>query len=663
MAEQIEIVNFPNGRSEQLAFPEDWTEEQISAGVNRFYEAELDTPEDVPTLPPEGATESGTMQESTLMDQLISDAPKMAGGLALPLAAAPKLVQMGAVKGTAAAMGLAGLGGAGGEGYKTVYEHVTGSENAPDSSEEALKRVAIAGGEEAMFEGIGGMIFRGLGAAKTALAPKVNLVSRKLAQKFEESGGKFMVNQLTDNPIINTLADISHHAFFSKGVFDRAHKEQEAALVTMTNNMAEDISKRSLDLSDKQLGQLFLDTAQGGRVAHTGASKKLYNELDVLVGEREVVNTVQKKVLEMDSAGNMVTKTVDDVVKNMVDNAPVDMRTVKRAAIEELEILKRRWPKGNPAGNEQVTLLNNIIAQPDKMLFSDAAAVRSDYLTIVREMEEKLGAGKMKSTATKFESLVTDAMDKAASQQGDQAIQVAYRKASRFYKHGKEIFDNKFLAQMIIQNKKTPEAIAKHIFTDGRVTEITQVKKALRAAAKLDKTIDYDKVWKQMQSGYIENVLEKSASTAEGKVITASTLKGFFAKKTKFNTMKEVLNKEQRDSLFDFYSTVKKVEARPDGDLGMAVKFGQAGLIIGTLTLDWLDEGKIDNKGLGTAATLMFGPRVIARAMVNPKIVKMMTHAASTPVSMKSAAAKETVIELVGELTRIRSEMMDEEQQ
>jgi len=659
--QNVEIIRFPNGRTEQIRLPANLSVEERDRIINEFYNNEVDTAVDVPAAVHPNVENVGDIQESTITDQLISDAPRMIGGIGGAGAVMKKAAQLGPVAGTALSTTAAAFGGAVGETAKTVYEYVVGTEPENQSPEDALKRIAIAGGEEGLGEGIGGMIFRGLKLAKKAATPKVNQLTAELGRKFDEFGGKFMVQQLTDNAVVRTLSDVSQQAFFSSSVFKAAIKEQQKALTTMVSEAATAVSKRSVDLSDSQLGNLFLDTARGGRQAHISASQSMYKELDALVGERMVQREVQELVNTglVDASGKPITKVVTKVVDELMDNAPVDMRTIKLAAQDQLVVAARR---GNIAGQEQKALLNTIANLDDKMLYGDAAAIRSDLLTVVREMEEKLGAGKARATSIKYEKLITDAMDDAAENSGDSLIQSQYRKSSRFYKRGKEIFDNKFIAQMIIQNKKTPEAIGAHIFSNGRYTEIKQVKKALRTAAKLDPNISYDKVWKQMQGGFIEKMLDDSASLAEGKVLTANTLNSFFVKGKKRRTMQMVLNKEQISAIEKLKNTVRKIEEVPDGSLGMAVKFGQAGLIMGALTLDAFDDGSVDKKGILATTALLFGPRVIAKAMTDPKLIKKLTFGLTTRESTKSLAAKEVLIELGTELTRIRFELDDEEQ-
>jgi len=651
MADQIVPVELPSGRVERLSFPEEWNDEQIQNGIHQFIGQETDQPYDVPAAkPPEGVTHEQS-ELKTFSEEFKREIPKMVGGLTLPLAAFGKTAQMAPVAKSAALTAAAGLGGAGGEAYQTIYEWVTKQETAPKSPDESAKRIAMAGGEEALWELTGQSIFKLLQKLGSAMKPTIDPYMKELYKSLEKAGGHLTLPQMSDSKFIKFFGGISEHSIFGGSSFKTARKAQEKAVDRITGNMSKAIAKKSTDMSDQAIGELFLDASVKGRKAHTAAGQVLYNQLDTLIGQKEVVKNIQKEVSSniIDSSGQPLTRMINESVQTITDNAPVNLKTIKQAAKEQLSLLERQ---GNIAGEEQVKLLNTIASRPDKMLFSDANAIRSDLLTVTREMEDKLGAGKAKSTANKYMKLMTEAMDTAAKNSKDPAIIASYERANKFWSKGKEIFDNKFIGDLIVANKKQPARIGETIFRTGNVQEIVQTKKALRASAKLNKEVDYEKVWSEMQSGYLETLLHATKDT-KSHIVRSSPLQKLFLDRKKNRTLKAAFSKDQIDSIKKFTDMVQAVESKPDSKLGMLIQLTQAGAAGMVLTMN---TGGLGDNALG-AGTILLGPAVIARIMTRPKLMSSLVHASKMQASLSSEAAKKFAVKLSANVISIMNEV------
>jgi hypothetical protein len=631
-------VELPDGSIAE--FPEGMPQEEIQQAIAGFIGSVVETPPDMPVLPPTGAERKPTEPKGAL-ERFAGEIPALVGGIAGPLAVSGKAAQMAPAAGRALQVGAAAVGGAAGEAYKTLYQYVTDNEEAPQTSLEASERIAKAGGEQALYEIGGQAVIKGLQQLAKPFRPTIEASTKALGQEFQKFGGAFTIPQMAENNWIKTVGGLVEKSFTGSPFFKKAAERNRLALDAMGEDLATKVTGVvTKDLTDKQLGQLFLDTAGKGRVAHSSAANSLYKELDNLIGERELTNTITRMQQTglVDVAGNPIEKAVQDTVTVLKDNAPVDMRPMKKAAQGIIERMERTGAIG---GKEAKEILNTVSTRPDKMLFSDANVLRSDLLSVSREMEEKLGAGKAKKIAGDFASMSTEAMMKAAKDSGDPALLEAYQRANKFWAHGKEIFDNKFIGKLITQNRVNAEKIGESVFRDGNVTEILQAKKAVRAAAKLDKDVNADEVWRNMQSGYLNSLLAKSTDPGE-EMVRHQALNRLFLDPKKSRTLSAVFDAKQRNSIKAFQQIAKRIEQRPESQLSMVMQLSQAGTLGGLMAFKVIDPT--------TAATMTIGPAIISRMLTNPKTSKTLLSAMS--VRRNTTLGQQLATKLIAEATQ-----------
>lgn len=628
-------VELPTG--DLVEFPDSMSEDQINQAVLSHLQQEGQLPEDVPSPLPEGAGFGERPATRSDLDRFIADVPAMIGGIAGPLLATriPAIQQAGPAIQRAAQIAGAGVLGAVGETIQQVGEVITGRDDAPKTGGEIAKNILYAGGEQAAFEGLGQLAMK-LGAkALSAAKPTVKELNKSLAKKFGSEGGQFSLPQLTDAWWIHQLEGLSRGSLTGSGVFKRADVANVAAFKEMEDSLVKTITKRATsELSDTEIGNLFVNTVKGGRAAHSNAAGVMYSELDDLVAEKVIKHTLSKAQIP-------ATKEV------ITPKFFVETGGLKDIANKVKSQLTRTAQVG--AGEFDTTLVKRIGEINSNLSFHDAHFLRSNLLSMQRDLSGVVGGGRAKKLIGELVTTLDKSVETAAKSAGDDVFK-NFRAVDKFWKRGKETFDNKFIVNLLNADKKAPERIGETIFKTGNVKDILQVKKALKTAGKLDKNLDADLAWQSMQTGHLQSLLGK-VSDSEG-VVGGNKLLREFIDRRKGRTLSKVYSKEQRDKIIEFADVGRVIQAKPEGGLGMVMNLAQAGVVIDVAQAAATGGARLFDPV--EAASILIAPSVIARALTSPKLASMMTKARTTKVA--TTAGKQLATKLTAELLKLQAE-------
>lgn len=613
-------VELPDGNIAE--FPSDMPQEQIQTAVLGYLQNVGQYPEDVPLPDYQGSgagfnlNEGGTQIPQGAWDEFKRDIPALAGGIAVPLAVSkiPAVQAMGpAAQRTIQAVS-SGVGGVLGETGQVAKEYLMGEESAPETGVDAGKRIAGAGAEQMLFDGIGQIALKTAGYVGQAVKPKVSELSKVLAGKFQAEGGEFTAAQLSDSWWVQQLDALARGSLTGSGVFKKADTANTLAYKGMEEHLVKTISKKaSTELSDDELGRLFVNNVNGGRAAHSSAASVMYQNIDDLV---EAAGGIHVATGGMKSISDNALKQLDRVAN--VGSGDVDMR-----------------------------LLKQVSALPESLSFKDAHFLRSSLLSMQRDLEGVVGAGRAQRVIGDIVTDINKSMDAAAKNAGPEVSQ-AYASTNKFWRKGKQIFDNKFIANLINANKKNPERIGETIFRDGNVTEINAAKKALRSAARLDKNIEFDTTWHGMQSGYLQSLLGKVSD--QESVVTSSRLLKTFVDRKKGRTLEQAFTKEQRDRIIEFAMIGERLQKSPEAGLGMVMNLAQAGTIAGLVGFQVIDPTD--------AGVILLTPRLLAHALTSPKVTAMLVSAAKT--KYETTLGKQLATKLSAELVKINQEIEEQ---
>lgn len=615
------------------------TPEELYGAPTKISPEELyGTPQDVPL--PEQVTQylPDEPKEKDQWEEFKKDVPAMVGGIVGPIVTSKM--------GPAYQVFAAGIGGILGETFQKTTEVMRGEDVPPM---EFATDVGTAGVEQAAFEKIGQVALKLGGAAWARLHPEKTKEAKGVQDLFKSYGGDFTLPQQTDSWVIQQLEGLSKGSLTGSGVFKAADATNDIAFKSMQDDLSKIIAKRATaNLTDEQVGNLVLHTLKGGRAAHSNIAGDMYSSFDAMVAPKTILKeAVEKQATDLvDSTGKTITRDVLRTVEETVGGAPVDITPIKRYAFSELESLKELNNIG--AGDVGKQLLDQLAGLQDNLFFSSAHELRSNLLSMSRDLKDVVGAGKARNVINNIVEVANKTMDASASRAGKDVYK-QYKAIDKFYRMGKEAFDNDFIAKMVIQNKHEPARIGEVVFKDGNVQDIKSMKRAIAYAAKLEPTLNKSKVWHSLQSGYVESLISKSMSP-DG-TIRPDTLMKTFTDRKKYRTLQHAFTTEQRTAIRNFAQVGQIINKRPEGGLGMVMQLAQGSAIVGIAT------GHVD---VPEAAAIFLGPRLLAKALTSPKTARLMTSALRT--QGKTANGIKLTTKLIAEVTKLQLEDEKEQQ-
>lgn len=580
-------------------------------------------------------------RERSLMDEIVRDAPAIIGSIVAPL-----LTSKGGAIGK---MFAAALGGVAGKSATIGSEVMRGKDPSTFDVASELGTEALTSG---LGEGVGQALGKGIDYLKFNPDPQ-SLYYRNIFKG--EAGGDFSLSQITQKKGVETAEGFLRGFIVSKPVFDSLQVSQMNSLKMMTDDLSKTVSSGTKNLSDEEIGQLFLDTVADGRAAHSSAASALYRELDTLTQPKVTTKTKVTQVPTglSDASGKPLTRPVTEEVTEMEGAFPVDIIPIKEYVSNELA----RMEAINNFGASGVLRreYNKLVSLPDNIPFTVAHELRSNLLSSMREIDNVLGKGKMKSTYGQIEGKITAAMNQSVKDAGREDVWKAYRKANDFYRNGKSEFDNKFIANMIVGDKIAAEKIGEHVFKRGNVTEINKTKKALRAASKYNPKLDPDVVWRTMQSKYLEGILSGvSKETSEGPIIDYRRLLSHISDPKTSRTIKAVFDDSQVDRLRHIAMIGSKIDPTGQKSHMILAQMIQASVFMGAMYSVSGENAEMSDYLLpGVAVTV--APTIVAKAFTSPKAIASMVRYLKEP-SLSREASTRLISQLSTELARISFE-------
>jgi hypothetical protein len=279
-------------------------------------------------------------------------------------------------------------------------------------------------------------------------------------------------------------------------------------------------------------------------------------------------------------------------------------------------IKAKNWAKETEEENVPIQdLLNDVVNLQADMSFSEAAALRSDMLSIKRGLEDAIGKEKANFFVSKFTTAINEQMEIAAKGVSPD-FHKSYLKANRFYTRGKETFNNK-LIRRLVDDEVPVEQIGKIVARSGNVTAFKDFSQALRKSSALagDKTV-YDKGVASLRAGVLDELFTNSSRDG---VINGRMLVNKISNHNMQRTLETVLQPSQYDSLKRFAIAAEMVQKKPEAGLSMIMQLTQASAIVGAAT------GVLEP---GTASVVFGGPYVLAKVMTrNPEMPALLKKA------------------------------------
>jgi hypothetical protein len=558
---------------------------------------------DMDKLELEPTTKAKEPYKEGFMDKAVkgiyNDIPEIAGSvvggaMALPAAAAATLVG-GPYAGLAVESGAQGLGGAAGGALKQVYQQVTGSPNAPQTSGAAMKEL----GTDFVAGAAGAVIGRGMTAAgeavlkpvTNALRPTLIAGANSIKEAFKAVGGKFLPAQITDNAVLDFAENFVESTFTGGDIIRVFKKNQQQGLAKMADSIVDTFSNTLNATGAEEGGKLALQGLVDGETAFKAAAKTLYSQVDEATKEA-AVSTLGMKQIAADLSKELATT------------------------------------KGIASTAETAKILKIVKSLDDDLPFTAAHEVRSQLRAKLKDLAEVQGEGFAKIAYSKLSGGVDEAMKNAASSLGGEA-QKLWKVADPFYREGVEVFNNKLITQLA---KKEPARLGEAIFAKGNVATIQNVKAALKKSGELTKNPEmYDDIYKNLQAGHFDGLLKSATDPSTGSLNGKAFLKAISDPKSS-RTLEAMYSPEQMTAIRKFAEVADTVASKSAGKgggiAGAMTQVGGAGTIASGIFSDSEHKGKMVLGGV----SILFAPYALARLMTSPAGAKFLTEGVQATV-------------------------------
>jgi hypothetical protein len=275
-----------------------------------------------------------------------------------------------------------------------------------------------------------------------------------------------------------------------------------------------------------------------------------------------------------------------------------------------------------------------------------------------------------------MEQLLMKAMDEGALGTGNKAFIDQYKKVNKFWAEGSATIKSKNIAELV---KLNPEHIGTEIFKEGNITLIKEARSAILQAGQYakgtDAAFDAQKVWLDMQSGYLNSLIggaqqasktvlkeigdrnipgvsetrkgvpTRLSGSQDADIIAGEyklgNLKALFIKDTPLNnTFKTAFTKNQQKSIREFTNVLEAAQGRTTAAGEFMVKVGQAGLILDTFGL--VIPGSEADTGWDLAGkTTLFtvSPWLLAKTFTSPRTTKLLARAMVSKLGSRQGVA------------------------
>ena len=513
-------------------------------------------------------------QDPSLLSRVAGAAPQVGGGMAGGMAAA------GAGLGMAPVVGMVALGGAAGEAYKQIGQHLSGSLDAPKTSVEALQRIGKAGLTEGGFELAGGLLVKGaskiLAPFRHAMIEGAEDVMRVFKDKIKPV---LLPAEATESRVLDVISNIGEASIIG-GNKIAAYK---TARTKFFDDFAESlIGKFGEKTAAEDVGNLLVSVIGNKMKTFRAAERVMYNS--VKAGRVKI---------PMKSAKNFVK--------------PMLKRAAKLGGIE--------------AKNSGDDLIEAVMSLPDHLSYKEAVELRSRLISRIDEMSVLNKKAPAIGKAKKLIGVVDGTINKVLKKENKEAL-IAWRTANQFHKEGEARFNSTFirrLVKMASESGTGAETIAPAIFKPGKITSVVKVKRAVDAPT-----------WRKLQGFFVEHLMKKSTDV-NGNMLGKKLLNNISGKPGSFGLpmMREILEPRQVELLQHFGKAMELAQrTQGEGAGRMLIQLTQAGAMGAVLT----------GRGNLPAATIILGPAVVSKMLLDPRVGKLLTRGLTLPAHSAEAA-------------------------
>lgn len=520
---------------------------------------------------------------------------EMVGGIGGAVVAG-KLVPGASKVGQTLGSGIARMvgAGAGGAAAELGYQATTGEQLDTNKALEA-------GTRQFAFEGVGQGAMRAVNRLIKPTRMAVEPGVQQAEQAFKGAGGEFLPHQLVpEHRGIGLVTGIAKEGV-GGGRVSASLKQQQEALKALSEKTADKLADQTLrDLDDSEIGELLVDTIEGGKGAYEAAAKKMYQSLDssgVKVSMAPVVQeaeAVLKGFADIKNVGK--TGSASQTMKRLLSFS----KTNEKTGVQTFEDLS----------------------------FEQSQELRSELVAAKRQAKNP----KERRAYAKLSVTLDQAMEQSALKSGHPTLADDWRAVNAFYKDGKRVFDNKFIARLM-SDDVAAEKVGEMIAASGNVTTIRQVQEALKYASvptTKTGTLDTSRAMSAVRAGWFSSAV-LGASTKGS--LSGDVLSTRLANPKVQRTMQALYTPEQREAIMQFAEVAKMTQTAPKGGGEMLIKLTQAsqGAAVAAMFFGGSAASPV-------AVPVLIAPNLLSRMLTNPTVAGWLTRGVKLPLGSPARA-------------------------
>lgn len=492
----------------------------------------------------------------------------------------------------------------------------------------SLKRVGMAGLEEAAWDAGGNLVIKGLGKTLRFGSDLLGFTKKDIpdannaAQAFlEKHGSSLPASARTGSNFDATLEGLVNTPATSD-LFKNKQQEIAAALEAGQK----DVLKKFITSPE------FEQSLRSGSSAQELSGKELHTFIQG--GEKalsEAVEPIYKRLWASAPKSNLIETTTGGAPQ-------ISMFSVRNWATSEL-----KDPQALTAG--QKSILNEMKNLPPTVDFFTLHKMRSRWLAENRDKYASLGSEKDARASGTISGVIQkfdEALDFSAERSLPPELLKEYRQVTKSYKDSIQSLQSDTITEAM---RMHPEKVGEYLFANGNETPIKDVFKALAEAGKLNKKSSSE-VMNALRVGYLDGLTR----SPENLLKFATDLK----QNTKMQNTFDVLFKDpaQKEAIMAMNNAARLGLVAPAKEAGLnmstagALKnlaaqtalFGSGYVIL--LSPEQQQQAKENLPGiLVTSGGLLLSQRNLAKLLLDPKGAKSLKYVAMAKDRLSSPTA------------------------
>jgi hypothetical protein len=465
----------------------------------------------------------------------------------------------------------------------------------------SIDEVLSAGGEEAFYDVIGQVMFRGIPSAYRA---GKGFLGRGKSESLEEMNKILKqkdtypsLDQMTDNVIITTMGQVLRSLPVTNKSFQQLDATQSEAFVEYFQQQSKDWA----DLTTKQLtpqgfGRVVANVLKDGEAVFDESMRGAWQQFDDL--SEQLFKTKQVNLDAVTRSGARTT------AQKTVVYSPVNVSSIRKNAAEMLNEAKNEIGSVDPRSSG-IGILESISKGANNLTFSQAHTLLSDLKRL-----QRTGRTEGLPSSVVVKDLIGD-LDKAFNKAGegfeDSGILKMYNNLRRQTKLGKGRFNADFI-QEIMKNDKDGTKISA-ILTKATPEEINQLRKGIYYADSIAKKATGTS-WKKIQSGYLARFMPTNVLNIDKSPIMKIVNSG---DQQQLDRLTTVLGKEQVDNLVKSFSVINDLRIKPIFGASVGQGMAVAGSVAGAAGAGYLG-------GMEGALAATLAPKVLSSVFTSKKM-------------------------------------------